>query len=91
MTDNPIDRNKLQELLEKYEIVETVMLRLSKLERTPISSEPANDVGSGLDLKQIGGYFKLLDEVMESIGAVEIQIDQLEFRVNSAEKLLNPT
>lgn len=91
MTANPIDRTTLQQTVEKYEIIETVMLRLSELERILESDEWTNDAGSGFDLKQIASHFKLLDEVLESLGIVEVHVNQLEFLVNSAEKLMNLT
>ncbi|MHA1638290.1 MAG: hypothetical protein ACTSUO_08765 [Candidatus Thorarchaeota archaeon] len=90
MTTKLLDRNALKQIIEKYGIVESLLLRLSKLENTVESDDLSND-DSIITLKQTASHLKLLDEVMESIGAVEVQIDQLEIRINSVEKLINLT
>ena len=90
MTTALMDRNALKQIIEKFGIIEPLLLRLSELEKIIESGDWSTDE-SAITLKQTAGHLKLLDEVMESIGAVEVQIDQLEFRINSVEKLVAPT
>ncbi len=88
MTSTPIDRKMLQQLLEKYEKFEPILLQLTELERKIESVELIDHIDQDYDLKQLANHFRLIDEVMQTIGAVEIQIDQLEVRVSSFEKFL---
>ena len=83
MSGVPLNKEEMAQFLEGTTELVAFVNHLSRLE------ELFTNGLQSFSVEQITSFLKLLSNVMASIEAVEIQIDELESRVKSLESLLD--